>query len=98
MRRFAVIAWILLPFLRTHGLDLRLMVEQLFANSISGFFGLDVIVSSVVLWAFIRIEGRKANVPRLWMPLAAILTVGVSLALPLFLYQRELTAESRGGN
>ena len=28
-----------LPFLREHGLDPRLIVEQLFANRISSFFG-----------------------------------------------------------
>jgi Terpene cyclase DEP1 len=79
----------LLPFLREHGLDLRLIVEQLFANRISGFFGLDVIVSSIVLWAFVAVEGRRAAVKHLWAPIAASLTVGVSLGLPLFLYLRE---------
>ena len=39
----------LIPFLREHGLDLRLFFEQLFSNRIGGFFGWDVIVSSVVL-------------------------------------------------
>jgi hypothetical protein len=79
----------LLPFLREHGLDLRLVVEQLFANRIGGFFGLDVIVSSMVLWAFVAVEGRRAAVKHLWAPIAASLTVGVSLGLPLFLYLRE---------
>lgn len=79
----------LLPFLRDHGLDLQLMVAQLFANPISSFFGLDVIVSSVVVWLFVAVEGRRAGVSHLWAPIAASLLVGVSLALPLFLYLRE---------
>jgi hypothetical protein len=79
----------LLPFLREHGLDLRLFFEQLFANRIGGFFGLDVIVSSVVLWALVFIEGRRAGVRHIWAPVAASLVVGVSLGLPLFLYMRE---------
>ena len=79
----------LLPFLRDHGLDLQLMVAQLFANPISSFFGLDVIVSSVVVWVFVAVEGRRAGVSHLWAPIAASLLVGVSLALPLFLYLRE---------
>ena len=37
----------LVPFIRDHGLDLRLLVEQLFANRIAAFFGMDVIVSAV---------------------------------------------------
>jgi hypothetical protein len=83
----------LLPFLREHGLDFRLLFEQLFANPISGFFGLDVIVSSVVLWAFVFIEGRRVGVRHLWAPIAASLAVGVSLGLPLFLYMREQRLE-----
>jgi uncharacterized protein DUF2834 len=82
-----------LPFLREHGLDLRLIGEQLFANRISSFFGLDVIVSSVVLWIFVRVEGRRLAMRRRWLPLVALLTVGVSLALPLFLYLREARQE-----
>jgi Protein of unknown function DUF2834 len=77
------------PFLREHGLDLRLFFEQLFANRIGGFFGLDVIVSSMVLWALVVIEGRRAGMKHLWAPIAANLVVGVSLGLPLFLYMRE---------
>jgi hypothetical protein len=83
----------LVPFLREHGLDLRLFFEQLFANRISGFFGWDVIVSAVVLWALVLIEGRRTRVSHLWAPIAASLAVGVSLGLPLFLYLREARLE-----
>ena len=78
-----------LPFLREHGLDLRLFLDQLFANSVSGFFAMDVLVSSVVLWVLVFAEGRTAGVKHLWAPVAANLVVGVSLGLPLFLYLRE---------
>jgi len=77
------------PFLREHGLDLRLVVEELFANRIGGFFAMDVIVSSFVLWVLVCVEGRRAGVRHLWAPIAANLAVGVSLGLPLFLYMRE---------
>ena len=79
----------LVPFLREHGMNLRLFVEQLFATRIGGFFALDVIVSSVVLWVLVVVEGRRAGVKHLWAPIAANLAVGVSLGLPLFLYMRE---------
>ena len=79
----------LVPFVRDHGLDVGMLVEQLFANRIGGFFGLDVLVSSVVLWALVVIEGRRAGVKHLWAPIAASLAVGVSLGLPLFLSLRE---------
>jgi hypothetical protein len=79
-----------LPFLRTHGPDAREFVGQLFATPVSSFFGWDVIVSSLALWVFVLIEGRRLQVPRLWAPIAANLLVGVSLGLPLFLYLREV--------
>lgn len=81
------------PFIREHGLDLRLFFEQLFANRIGGFFGMDVIVSSVVLWAFVYIDGHRYRVRHLWAPVIANLAVGVSLGLPLFLYLREARLE-----
>jgi Terpene cyclase DEP1 len=77
------------PFLREHGFDLRVFVEQLFSTRIGAFFGWDVIVSSVALWVFVAVEGRRTAMKKLWLPIAANLTVGVSLGLPLFLYMRE---------
>jgi hypothetical protein len=78
-----------IPFLREHGLDLNLFLAQLFANRVSGFFGMDVIVSSLVLWVFVSVDGRRYGVRPLWAPILANLAVGVSLGLPLFLYLRE---------
>jgi hypothetical protein len=85
-----VLTWAaFLPFLTDHGLDPRLFVEQLFATPVSAFFGWDVIVSSLALWAFVLFEGRRLGMTRLWAPIVANLAVGVSLGLPLFLYMRE---------
>ena len=81
--------WQLLPFLREHWLDVRLMITQLFSAPVSAFFGADVIVSALALWAFVAIDGRRSGVRHLWAPVAASLAVGVSLGLPLFLYLRE---------
>ena len=78
-----------LPFLREHGLDVSLLIKDLFANRISGFFGLDVIVSSIVLWVLVRTEGRRRQMRHLWIYVVCNLLVGVSLGLPLFLYMRE---------
>jgi hypothetical protein len=77
------------PFLAEHGFDLPLFVEQLFATRIGAFFGLDVIVSAVVLWVFVAVDGRRERVPHRWAPVVASLVVGVSLGFPLFLYLRE---------
>ena len=79
----------LVPFVATHGLDLHSFFRQLFQNHVSAFFGLDVIVSSLVLWLFVFSEGRRRGMKRLWVYVVCNLAVGVSLALPLFLFFRE---------
>ena len=81
-------------FLREHGLNIRLFIEQLFANSASSFFATDVILSTICLWLFVYFEGRRKHVKNLWAPMVASLTVGVSLGLPLFLYLRETRLET----
>ena len=80
----------LIPFVREHGLNTPLFVQQLFANKISSLFGMDVIVSSVVLWVFVYSEGTRLRMRHLWIYVAANLLVGVSLGLPLFLLMRQL--------
>ena len=82
------------PFLLENGLDLPLIVEQMFANRISGSFALDVIVSSIVFWVFVFVEGRRTGIEGLWAPIAANVVVGLSLGLPLFLYLRERRLEA----
>lgn len=82
-----------IPFLMENGLDLPLILRQLFANRISSSFALDVIVSSVVFWVFVVVEGRRARVRPLWAPIAANVVIGLSLGLPLFLYMRERRLE-----
>jgi len=83
----------LVPFLTTHGLDLKLFFTFLFSNGVSGFFGMDVIVSSLVLWIFVFSEGRRLGMRRLWVYIVCNLAVGVSLALPLFLLFRQRTLD-----
>jgi hypothetical protein len=77
------------PWLHENGLNFGLLMRQLFANRISAFFGLDVLVSSAVLVLFIAVEGRLLRLRLRWLPIVALCGVGVSLALPLFLYLRE---------
>jgi hypothetical protein len=87
--------WYFVPFVVANGVDIRLFIGQLFANYISAFFGMDVIVSSLVLWALIYQETRKHGIPLWWICIVANLAVGVSLALPLFLWLRQIQTEKK---
>jgi hypothetical protein len=81
------------PWVMDHGFDISKMVEELFANRISAFFGLDVVISALVLWVFVSFEGRRAGVKHTWAPILASLVIGVSAGLPLFLFLRESALE-----
>ena len=77
------------PWVLQHGLNLRQFVQELFANRIGAFFGMDVIVSAIALLVFTRFESTRLGIGKRWLVVLALLTVGVSLGLPLFLYLRE---------
>jgi hypothetical protein len=77
------------PFLAENGLNVPLIFQEMFANRIAGFFSTDVIVSSIVFWGFLLSEGRRFAMKNLWVYISLNLLVGVSLALPVFLYVRE---------
>jgi hypothetical protein len=64
------------PWVMENALQLGLFVRQLFANRISAFFGLDVLVSSVVLLSFMRAEGRMLRIRFRWMLIAGLCAVG----------------------
>jgi hypothetical protein len=92
----AVLPWTqAVPWLATHGIDVPLFLRDLFANGIAGAFALDIIVSAVVVCAFVLIEGKRVNVRNLWAPIVGTIIVGVCFGLPLFLYMRERRLEGR---
>ncbi len=73
-----------------HAMNIPLFIHDMFANQISAFFAMDVILSAIVLIVFILDEGRRLGMRTLWLPVIATLLVGVSLGLPLFLYLRQI--------
>jgi hypothetical protein len=48
----------------------------------------DLVISAMVFFTFVYIEGRRLNMKRLWVFVPATLFVGLSFGLPLFLYFR----------
>lgn len=73
-----------------HALNMQVFLQDLFANRISAFFAIDVVVSAIVLISFIQTEGRRLGMRLLWLPTVSVLVVGVSFGLPLFLYLRQV--------
>jgi hypothetical protein len=84
----------IVPWLARHGLDIGLFLRELLLTRIGAFFALDVVVSALVLFAFIFTERRALGIRHVWIPVIATFFVGVSLGLPLFLYMRQRHLDS----
>ncbi len=84
---------IMAKFFLEMGTDYHLMADWLFVNIWNTFFLADLLLVAIVIICYIFIEGRKIKMPQLWIPLICVSLVGVCLALPLFLYMRELHLE-----
>jgi hypothetical protein len=85
--------WQFIRWLAENGFNLSLFVQHLFANRISTFFVLDVLISALVLLRFISVEGSRVHLKGRWLVSLSVILVGVSLGLPLFLYLRERQLE-----
>ena len=87
--------WFLFKFLTTNGLNVALLIQQLFANDISTFFAVDLIISTIIFWIYMASEAINLQMKNWWLYILASLTIGLSFALPLFLYFRERKLESK---
>ena len=90
---FIVPYWFFVSFLFANGLNGKLFMGQLFDTPISSFFAADLILSCLVFVRYLRLESARLSMRNSWLYILALLTVGLSLALPLFLYARERKLE-----
>ncbi|HEX2062683.1 MAG TPA: DUF2834 domain-containing protein [Thermoanaerobaculia bacterium] len=72
-------------FVRDHGFDLLAFLTLPFANAASSMLTFDLVVSCVVFWTFVYTQ----RVRQRWLYVAMTLLVGLSFALPMFLFARE---------
>lgn len=86
-----------IPFLAQQGLDISLLFDHLFANRISSFFGLDVIVSALAVLVFAVAQRRRLGTPRLALCILATVGIGPSCGLPLLLYLRAGRPDEQAG-
>ncbi|WP_172564178.1 DUF2834 domain-containing protein [Vibrio navarrensis] len=74
------------PWLVSNGLDIGLLFREAVAGPISIFAWLDVLVAAIALLGFIVVDGQRHKVKYRYF---AVLAVGVSFGLPLYLYLKE---------
>ena len=91
---FLAVVGAVLPFLffvdffAEYGIDLPSFLTSLFANGAAGGFTADLLVSSFVFWLFMFSQraSSASNAPAPWLFIALNLTIGLSCALPAYLY------------
>jgi len=77
-------------FIGDSGIDLAAFLSAAFANGSAGGFTADLFISSLVFWIYLFTHPEG---PKPWLFIALNLTIGLSCALPAYLYVRE----RRGG-
>ncbi len=85
-----------LPWLAAHGMDIRLFAQELFANRISTFFALDLLLTAICVLHLALQERRRLRF--WWVPAVVTVLIGVSAGLPLLLYLRASSSGNRAGD
>ena len=75
-------------FFAEFGISLPDFVALLFANGAAGGFTADLLISSAVFWLFMFAQRAKrpGEAPAPWLFILLNLTIGLSCALPAYLY------------
>ena len=76
-------------------LDLPSLIQPLFANNFMKGVGMDLTVSVIVFWLYVFVEANRLQIKNPWVYPLATVVVGLSFALPLFLYFRERQFETK---
>ena len=77
-----------------NGFDLPALMQPLFANNFMKGLAMDLTVSVIAFWTYVFVDGNRLQMKNLWIYPLATLLVGLSFALPLFLYVRERKLET----
>ncbi len=65
------------------------------ANPIAAATLVDFAISCLAFWPFLLVESRRPGMRHRWIFIPANVLIGLSFALPLFLYSRERHLEAR---
>jgi len=86
----AIPLYFIIQFVRdAGGIDLVEFVNQLFANYAASTFSADLLICSFIFWIFMANEQKKHRTPNMGYFILLNLTIGLSTAMPLYLFFRE---------
>ena len=73
-------------FFAAQGIDLFVFIEALFVNGAAGGFTADLLISSFVFWIYMF--SNQSEGPKPWAFIAINLCIGLSCALPAYLWAK----------
>lgn len=76
------------------GLDLPRLLQPFLANNFMKGAAVDLTISVIAFWVYAFVEASRLQMKNPWVYVLATLLVGLSFALPLFLYFRERRLET----
>ena len=92
---FIVPYYFFLQLTAENGFNLSLLIQPFFANAFMKGAAMDLTISVIVFWVYALAEANRLQMKNSWVYVLATLLVGLSFALPLFLYFRERTLETK---
>ena len=78
-------------FIQAEGVNIPAFISALFANGAAAGFSADLLLSSFIFWLFIFQQVKESNGPKPYIFIVLNLAIGLSCALPAYLYAREKT-------
>ena len=82
----------LFQFLTAEGFSIPNLLSAPFVNGAAGAFTADLLLASLIFWIYMFHEHRVSAGPRPLLFIALNLVIGLSCALPAYLYVREVRA------
>lgn len=76
-------------FFQSHGFSLFTFIEASFVNGAAGGLSADLLFSSFVFWLFMFVQQKRSKGPKPHFFIILNLAIGLSCALPAYLYVRE---------
>jgi Terpene cyclase DEP1 len=79
-------------FIQMEGFNVPAFVSALFVNGAAAGFSADLLISSFVFWLFMFQQEKRKHGPKPYLFIILNLAIGLSCALPAYLYVREKSA------
>ena len=76
-------------FFQSEGFSVPAFAEALFVNGAAGGFSADLLFTSFVFWLFMFVQQTRSQGPKPYLFIVLNLTIGLSCAMPAYLYARE---------